>query len=65
MFTTNLMPDNLDPRVASRLLDQRVGKVFEIVAPDYRTEMTAPAQPPAAAPPRPPPRQRRLRVGIR
>ena len=46
MFTTNLMPDNLDPRVASRLLDQRVGKVFEIVAPDYRTE-TAPSQPPA------------------
>ena len=47
MFTTNMMPDNLDPRVASRLLDQRVGKVFEIVAPDYRTEMTAPSQPPA------------------
>ena len=47
MFTTNVMPDNLDPRVASRLLDQRVGKVFEIVAPDYRTEMTAPSQPPA------------------
>ncbi len=47
MFTTNVLPDDLDPRIASRLLDQRIGKVFEIVAPDYRTEMSSATLPPA------------------
>ncbi len=37
MFTTNLQPDNLDARIASRLSDKETGKLLEIKAPDYRT----------------------------
>ena len=37
MFTTNHQPDDLDARIASRLLDKETGKLLEINAPDYRT----------------------------
>ena len=37
MFTTNLQPDDLDDRIASRLSDKETGKLLEIKAPDYRT----------------------------
>ena len=37
MFTTNLQPDDLDNRIASRLSDKETGKLLEIKAPDYRT----------------------------
>ncbi len=45
LVTTNLMPDDLDPRLASRLLDHQVSTVYRVKAPDYRTGAIAePAQ---------------------
>lgn len=37
LVTTNLMPDDLDPRLASRLLDHQISTVYRVKAPDYRT----------------------------
>ena len=44
VLTTNLNPDELDPRLASRLLDHQQGKVFRLIARDYRTGF-APGKP--------------------
>ena len=37
VITTNLNPDELDARLASRLLDHQQNKIYRMVAPDYRT----------------------------
>ncbi len=53
MFTTNLQPDHLDARIASRLSDKETGKLLEIKAPDYRTGLNTPDPPPRRRPRRP------------
>ena len=53
MFTTNLQPDHLDARIASRLSDKETGKLLEIKAPDYRTGLNTPDHPPRRRPRRP------------
>ncbi len=37
IITTNVAPDDLDPRLASRLFDHQQNKVYEIDTRDYRT----------------------------
>lgn len=37
IITSSLAPDEMEPRVWSRINDQRFSMVYEIVAPDYRT----------------------------
>ena len=62
VITTNLNPEALDDRLASRMLDTRVGLVFRIKAPDYRSGAEPGHRGPAAAkaaPPPPPPRAKR------
>ena len=39
VVTTNLQLKEMEPRIASRLADVDVAQVFEIIAPDYRTEV--------------------------
>ena len=37
VITTNVNPEELDPRLSSRLLDHEVGQVYRLLARDYRT----------------------------
>lgn len=41
LITTNVPPESLDPRLASRLLDSQRGVVHHIKAKDYRTDQQA------------------------
>jgi DNA replication protein DnaC len=41
VITTRLALDEIDPPVSSRLSDPRISMVFNITAPDYRTDATA------------------------
>ncbi len=41
LITTNVPPESLDPRLASRLLDSQRGVVHHIKAKDYRTDQEA------------------------
>ena len=41
LITTNVLPEDLDPRLASRLLDSQRGVVQPIKAKDYRTDQPA------------------------
>lgn len=41
LITTNVLPEDLDPRLASRLLDSQRGVVQRIKAKDYRTDQPA------------------------
>ena len=41
LITTNVQPESLDPRLASRLLDSQRGVVQYIKAKDYRTDQAA------------------------
>lgn len=41
VFTTNVAPEELDPRLASRLLDSQRGTVQHVKAKDYRTDLPA------------------------
>jgi DNA replication protein DnaC len=36
VITTNQRPEELDPRITSRLVDPDAGQVYEILAPDFR-----------------------------
>ena len=37
LITTNMKPDDLDPRLASRIFDPRLSQVYELDVRDYRT----------------------------
>ncbi len=41
LITTNMVPEDLEPRVASRLLDRQRGVVQYVKAKDYRTDQPA------------------------
>ncbi|MCY3921819.1 MAG: ATP-binding protein [Chloroflexi bacterium] len=41
LITTNVPPESLDPRLASRLLDSQRGVIHHIKAKDYRTDQQA------------------------
>ena len=41
LITTNVAPESLDPRLASRLLDSQRGTVLHVKAKDYRTDQAA------------------------
>lgn len=41
LITTNVAPESLDPRLASRLLDSQRGTVLHVKAKDYRTDQPA------------------------
>ena len=41
LVTTNVDPEALDPRLASRLLDSKRGLVLQVKAKDYRTDLPA------------------------
>ena len=41
LITTNVLPEDLDPRLASRLLDSQRGVIQPIKAKDYRTDQPA------------------------
>ncbi|MCY3557426.1 MAG: ATP-binding protein [Chloroflexi bacterium] len=41
LITTNVAPESLDPRLASRLLDSQRGTVQHVKAKDYRTDQEA------------------------
>ena len=41
LITTNVAPESLDPRLASRLLDSQRGTVLYVKAKDYRTDQPA------------------------
>ncbi|MCY3570624.1 MAG: ATP-binding protein [Chloroflexi bacterium] len=41
LITTNVLPEDLDPRLASRLLDSQRGVIQRIKAKDYRTDQPA------------------------
>jgi DNA replication protein DnaC len=47
VFTTSQKMEDLDGRLASRMVDQRLAKVFEIIAPDYRGGRHVAAKPAA------------------
>jgi len=42
VLTTTMSPEDMDPRLYSRLSDIRLSTIFEILAPDYRTGRTYP-----------------------
>ena len=37
IITTNIKPDDLDPRLASRIFDHQISQAYELDARDYRT----------------------------
>lgn len=37
LITTNMKPDDLEPRLASRIFDPRLSQVYELTVRDYRT----------------------------
>ena len=37
IITTNMKPDNLDPRLASRIFDHQLSQIYELESRDYRT----------------------------
>lgn len=37
IITTNIKPDDLDPRLASRIFDHQLSQIYELEARDYRT----------------------------
>ena len=43
VITTNMKPDDLDPRLASRIFDHQLSQIYELDTRDYRTG--APARP--------------------
>ncbi|HJN93809.1 MAG TPA: ATP-binding protein [Dehalococcoidia bacterium] len=47
VITTNLNPEELDPRLASRLLDHEIGQVYRLDTRDHRTGTRAPTAAPA------------------
>ena len=48
VITTSVSPDDLDPRIRTRILDETCCLIFPIIAPSYRGGQ--PARPAAAAP---------------
>ncbi len=46
VFTTSHALEDLDGRLASRMIDQRLSKVFHIIAPDYRGGRPEVSKPP-------------------
>ncbi|HEX2172063.1 MAG TPA: ATP-binding protein [Dehalococcoidia bacterium] len=53
VITTNTRLEDLERRLASRLMDHRLSLVFAIAAPDYRADQPPPRPKPAARPGRP------------
>ena len=53
VITTNMKPDDLDPRLASRIFDHQLSQIYELDARDFRT-----GTPPRPIAPRSQPRRR-------
>ena len=58
VITSSLSPDQMQPRIWSRISDVRLSNVYEIVAPDYRTGREYPRSGETEQRPRPKPKSR-------
>ena len=47
VITTSSTLDEIDPRIRSRMLDERVCHVFKIIVPPYKTQAAKPKSKPA------------------